>query len=155
MRVVAFDPGPSYGIAIWDGQHHESYQFTGDLVAAIHRLESFLDHRTQLVIEKFVISNSTIKKNKEAAYTTLYMVGCAQKSAADKQCVSVRLQKPDERSWAEPFLACLGWYRTGTQVGQPDADDANAASAHLLAFLESTRTIPQDLLTKIIDLEIA
>lgn len=152
--IISFDPGPSFGIATWDGKQHKAFQFTGTLHSAMHTLRSFLLEDAQLVIEKFVISSSTIKKDLHGAYATLYQIGAAQELAYQTRCSRLTLQKPGEREWAVQFLPALGWYRTGSEVGQPDADDANAASAHLLKYLADTRQLPNELLTKIIDLEL-
>lgn len=152
--IVSFDPGPSFGIATWDGKRHSAEQFTGTLTFAIEMLEEFLYRGDELVIEKFVISGSTVKKDLKAAYPTLYMIGAAQVLAVQKGCSRVTLQTPSQREWAVQFLPALGWYRTGSEVGQPNADDANAASAHLLKYLADTRQLPNELLTKIIDLEL-
>jgi hypothetical protein len=154
MRVVAFDPGPSFGIAVWDDDRFASYQYKGTLNQAVNILKQYLHPGCQLVIEKFVISSSTVKKDLNAAYPTLYMIGAAQIAAVQAHCSRVTLQTPGERDWAVQFLPALGWYRTGSEVGQPDADDANAASAHLLKYLADTRQLPNELLTKIIDLEL-
>lgn len=153
MKVVALDPGPSFGIAVWDGQNHVAYQYMGGLFAAISRLKTFIQPGVHVVVEKFVITSSTPKKDLHAAYTTLYIIGAAQVAAQELGC-SVSLQTPGQRDWAVPFLPALGWHRTGTQVGQPDADDANAASAHLLKHLVDARQLPLALLTKIIDTEL-
>ena len=89
------------------------------------------------------------------AYQALYINGAIQVAAQERECSRVVAQTPGAKEWAtDAFLKTVGWHRTGKDFGTPDANDANDAARHLLKYLADSRQIPNDMLTKLIDLEL-
>lgn len=149
MRVVAVDPGLTTGVAVYEHGGFSSFEIPGGLLPAVACVRDLLTPNAVLVFEKFVISSSTVKKDLTDAYTALYINGAIQVAAQERQALRVVTQTPAQKEWAkDSFLKALGWYQVGL------GGHANDAARHILKYLADSRTLPHELLTKIIDLEL-
>lgn len=147
MRVLSVDPGKTTGWARWSHDEFDSGEILGGLHQASAFLEDMIHYVDVFVFEKFVISSSTVKKDLTEAYTALYINGALQ-DLAFRYDTRIVTHTPGDKEWGLPFLKAIGWHYVGGD------GHANDAAAHLLKYMSDTRQLPNDLLTKIIDLEL-
>lgn len=137
MRVISVDPGKSTGWAFWNGLEFKSGQVadgyqgfwewwdTGDF---------WIPRR--VVCESFIISAATIRKT--VNYDALSIIGGLQYQDCQRH-IDLVLQPPaiqaQLKGGANAVLKEVGWFRTGKQIGFPDANDANSAARHLYHFM--------------------
>lgn len=151
-RIVSVDPGATTGIATWSGHYCRTWEVPGGLIAGVNAVRELLDSETTLIYEKFEITASTVRKDLDDAYTTLYINGALRVAAADQNARVIE-QRPKDKLFANSnnwaLLRALEWHTT---AGQGHANDA---AAHLLTYLVDNRLLPDSLWSRIIDEELA
>lgn len=159
LRLVAFDPGKSSGIAQAtlhpDGEleWNNTWQVTGGVVGFTRFLKEW-DRilRGTLISEKFIPfgikgANFTVDSLEplrgEGALIALGFMPDWDKDEprwqiASKQYMYGGKTKVEKRKLAKEFLKKHGWYLTGKDVGQSDAEDAISARLHTIYYIAHT-----------------
>ena len=127
-RIMAIDPGPSTGLALWDTdgapyattlQRAEAEDFI------VERLDRDRPTVDVVVIEKFIISQATAKKSRDGAVSieliglTRYLTRVAEVPLVEQPPSDAKMFSTDEK------LKRIGWY-------VPGPDHARDALRHLL-----------------------
>lgn len=135
LIIIGIDPGLSTGMGIiWNGTRHGAKQ--GPPAEVIQELEKQLnlmmllsDHEIRIGIERFITTPETGKKSQQS--TALEVIG-AVTHVAESVGVPVHKQNvADVKKLVQNWrLKELGLYVKPTDVGRPDANDANDAMRH-------------------------
>lgn len=151
--VIGGDTGLSVGYcALWDTERIAYGQAEpNDAIAAI--VDLMREHAQKpdtwvtLALERFTISKRTAHMTQQPQ--ALEVIG-ALRSHAHQLGVVVMLQEiaPAKIIAPNALLRKLGWYLKGSDVGAPDADDANDATRQALLWLARHRATAFDRLTK-------
>lgn len=151
--VIGADTGTSCGYcALWGTRRilygQESPELAiraimGCLQEYAHRPDTWIT----LACERYTISRRTTRMTQQTQ--ALEVIG-ALRDQAHHLGVAVILQPIAEAKIIAPnaLLRKLGWYLSGKDVGQPDADDANDACRQALLWLARHRATAFDELTK-------
>lgn len=136
MRVMAIDPGPSTGIALWDTddelpwattlQRHEAEDFIVEKIAkqAVHLV----------ICEEFVITAGTAKKGRMGS-ESIEMIGVVKYFC--RECdVELKFGRPSDamKFATNEKLKRIGWYQTGPE-------HARDALRHLLTWAALNRKV--------------
>lgn len=138
MRVLAVDPGPHTGVALFTDppEAHTAWEWTPAQVYT--NIETWIASVDVVVCEGFVISGARARE----ANVTVEMIGVLRYLTirAGKKFVE---QRPGAYKFAgSEKLKRLGWYT-------PGSDHARSASGHLVLYLaesgliDAARLIPQ------------
>ena len=141
MKVLAVDPGKRTGLALWVShtdkdakQYGEHQSWIEDWQQSMATIEAWVPNVDHLVVERFTISQGTVKKAAEAGWS-MGGIGCCQYWAA-KHGVPITLQSPADAMNFAPRakLERLGWRK-------PGPDHADDATRHLVLWLANNRAI--------------
>ena len=161
-HILAFDPGKSSGISqamLTEDGHLEfigTWQVSGGAVGlkrwllSTGNLGSYNDFH--VIAEKFIPfgikgANYTVDSLEplvgEGVLIALDYLPAWDKSepqwqVASKQYMYGGKTKVEKRKLAKEFLKKHGWYLTGKNVGQPDAEDAISARLHVIYYITHT-----------------
>ena len=159
MLVVSLDPGESSGGAVLrmkDSQPAEllaAHQVDGGVEGFLGLLDTLEEYRgfATWICEKYSPRPSTATGFQQSLKTTLPLVCEGVLIGRDLMPV----YSPKEKRWRDPgvqylvggknradkkkrqhkFLKDSGFYRTGKDLGAPDADDFRSSASHGLAYL--------------------
>jgi hypothetical protein len=151
--IIGGDTGLSVGYcALWGTERIAYGQAPpDDAIAAITRLmrehAQKPDTWVTLALERYNISKRTARMTQQPQ--ALEVIG-ALRNQAHVLGVAVVLQEiaPAKILAPNALLRKLGWYLKGSDVGAPDADDANDATRQALLWLARHRATAFDRLTK-------
>jgi hypothetical protein len=128
VRVLAIDPGPHVGLAIWtDDPSFQAHEVTPAFVYDGNG-EAWVMASDEVVVEDFYISGARGREANE----TIEMIGMLRHTAR-RHGKKFTTQKPGDAKFAtNTKLKHLGWYEVG------GSDHARSASRHLLTYLVTT-----------------
>lgn len=141
MKVLAVDPGKRTGLALWVSHtdelakaQPEHQSWIEDWQPAMATIEAWVPSVDLLVVERFTISQGTVKKAAEAGWS-MGGIGVCQYLAA-KAGTEILLQSPSDAMNFAPRakLERLGWRK-------PGPDHADDATRHLVLALTNRRLI--------------
>ena len=130
MRIVAVDPGGMCGLAEYVSGANAFASWELPYLQAVQAVEATAHDWLGidlLVVERFDISPSTLKKNMEGPMMTLDVIG-GLRYVAYKERIKFEPQPQSARDVATPArLKKLGWYKPSK------GGHRNSAASHLLA----------------------
>lgn len=131
MNVVAFDPGPHIGCAMWTDTPAETFNAWEETPANFYTgLLDWIKWADVVVVEGFVISGARARE----ANVTIEMIGVIKYLTA-LHSTRCHEQRPGAYKFAGPVkLKRLGWYTAGS-------DHARSASGHLVLYLAENNLI--------------
>ena len=141
-RLISIDPGMSTGmvLALYDADKRmeviHAGQVAGGIQGALLEIEDLIDPEMVIVCEKFS-PRPGARSWKLAELEPLRIEGALEAIYGDR----IYWRKPEQRklvrdlSTTELFLKANDYWTTPKDVGQKDADDANAATMHALGYL--------------------
>lgn len=146
--IVAIDPGMESGISwlhINKGKPTllKVVQLTGGLQGMREHLETWTARPGKLVVEKFS-PRPGARSWKLKELEPIRIEGMLEDRYGDL----ITWRKPEQRKLigtlprTEAFLKWAGYWTTPTQVGRPNADDANAATMHAIGYARDQAHFP-------------
>ena len=156
--LFAIDPGLSSGVARGEFSDTEplvitdQWQTGGGVKGFVDKFAAELyDQRAIIVCEKFIPRPNEGFNHTLKSIEPMRIEGWCVGTGIMPDYPHERWQQPAQRLFmggddhddrvkrANEFLKKHGLYRTGSQLGQPDGDDANSATLHAIAFIRSIR----------------
>lgn len=127
MKIIAVDPGKMTGFATLVDGTFQSGQV--EFMQFLTNVELFIDLRTEVVSERFVISAGTVRKGRGDVNWSIESIG-ALRFMCQKQAAKFELQNAnDAMSFAfDDRLRTIGWWN-------PGKGHANDAARHMLLYI--------------------
>ena len=125
MKIIAVDPGGTTGVAAWnsDTGAFDSLELpTLDAVREVEWRMTWPQPIDLVVVEAFVISQSTVKKTRAGSHAAIESIGALRYIAWKHQIEFDDTQKAEQKKFATAArLKKLGWYRPSPGGHQNDA----------------------------------
>lgn len=141
-RVLAVDPGPIPGWALWE-KRSENWaevfhggQFDTGWKGLVSYIDSVGEHIDILVVEDFFIGAATAKKSTVGSKETIEMIGMLRLLAWRHKMQFVLQSPADARTFSTADkVKRMGWWLAGNDHGQ-------SATRHLLLYLVRNGLVP-------------
>lgn len=135
MRVIAFDPGPHVGVAIWTDAPesvNEWDEFESNPAHLFNCAEGWIVDADVVVCESFFIMGSRDRNSNQ----TIELIGVLRYLAFKHGKQFITQAPADAKSFSDNRkLKRIGWYKPAA------ADHARSATRHLLLYLVNARLI--------------
>lgn len=148
-RLLSIDPGQETGIAILGFARKERpvvlgrSQVTGGMKGLLERLGPYIESADLICAESFS-PRPGARSWRLAELEPIRIEGALDALYPDQ----ITWRKPEQRKLVKDipttnhFLQDMGYWTTPKMVNRPDANDANSAMAHGLAYLRDSAHLP-------------
>jgi hypothetical protein len=141
--IIWVDPGKSTGWALWNtlGTFISGQDDAFNVECELHTVVSTAAHRLEIGWEQYLITGGRVKHDDGA----LLVIGYLEWITRYFNCAVLKPMPSSARNLGRDGskLEILGWHVPGRR-------DANAAAAHLLAFLLREGLLPQETLHRLV-----